>query len=69
MTAMIADFAICRPKLDDTVVAPGEVVCNRSSSARVTEVSFAPLSAFVLIWKLLYALLVDEPRPWMTASA
>ena len=67
--AMIAALAICRPKLDETVVAPGAVVWNRFSSARVTCDSFGPLSAFVRIWKLLYALLVDGPRPWMTASA
>jgi len=50
--ATIADFAIWRPKLDETVVAPGAVACSLFSSSCVTRVSLSLVSALVCTWKL-----------------
>ena len=69
MIAKSAEFAICRPKLSETFLAPKAVAPSALESSCSSVFCSAIVSDSVRIWKLVYCPSVEEPRPWMTAPS
>ena len=67
--ASSALFAICRPKLSETFLAPNDVASTAVASPSWSSFCSAIVSDSVRIWKFVYRPSVDSPRPWMTAFA
>ena len=67
--AMIAERAICLPKLEETVWIWIFVVWNCFATASLSALVSGPFSVCSRSWKLLYSSpLRLLPRPWTTGS-